>query len=103
MFLLKIEITCFSADVRTSLLTSKAARERKIEEKQQKSQALNVFKPKKVIENENRSKALNTAISVENKGFTLMQKMGYKPGTAIGKSGLLFYTSLEFNNTTFIK
>lgn len=45
--------------------------------------------PKKVLEEERRNEGLNIAISTNNKGFSLLQKMGYKPGTAIGKSGYL--------------
>ena len=41
----------------------------------------------KVIENEAREKGLSMPISSDNKGFTLLQKMGYKEGTSLGKSG----------------
>lgn len=32
------------------------------------------------------TQALNKPISVENKGFQLLQKMGYKPGSSLGKN-----------------
>lgn len=42
----------------------------------------------KVIENEAREKGLSLPISTGNKGFALMQKMGYKEGMSLGKSGM---------------
>lgn len=44
-------------------------------------------KPTRVLEAERREEGLQEAIGADNKGFSLLQKMGYKPGTAIGKSG----------------
>lgn len=79
----------FSADVRPSLLSDKAARKRKIEVEQQLSNDKHRQKPKRVIETENRDKGLETALNADNKGFSILQKMGYKPGSAIGKRGLI--------------
>ena len=39
------------------------------------------------MEAERREEGLNSTIDGGNKGFALLQKMGYKPGQAIGKSG----------------
>ncbi|KAK3919661.1 G patch domain-containing protein 11 [Frankliniella fusca] len=44
-------------------------------------------RPVKVIEAQRREEGLQVAIGADNKGFALLQKMGYKPGTGIGKSG----------------
>ncbi|KAJ4451942.1 hypothetical protein ANN_03425 [Periplaneta americana] len=44
-------------------------------------------KPLKLVEAERREEGLNEAICDNNRGFSLLQKMGYKPGMAIGKSG----------------
>ncbi|KAJ1527390.1 hypothetical protein ONE63_007374 [Megalurothrips usitatus] len=44
-------------------------------------------RPVKVIEAERREEGLKEALGADNKGFALLQKMGYKPGTGIGKSG----------------
>ena len=41
----------------------------------------------KVIEDEARTRGLSQPISSDNKGFALLQKMGYKEGTSLGKSG----------------
>ena len=39
------------------------------------------------LEAERRDEGLSEALGDSNKGFALLQKMGYKPGMAIGKSG----------------
>ena len=41
-----------------------------------------------MLEAEKREEGLNSAIGAENKGFALLSKMGYKPGMALGKTGL---------------
>lgn len=41
----------------------------------------------KAVEAEQRNLGLNNALTSENKGFRLLEKMGYKPGMAIGKKG----------------
>lgn len=38
------------------------------------------------LERENRDKGLNTAISKDNKGFKLLEKMGFRPGESLGRS-----------------
>lgn len=40
----------------------------------------------KTIENENRQIGLSTSIDSSNKGFAMLQKMGYKAGQSLGKS-----------------
>lgn len=49
--------------------------------------AISKVKPKKQVEEEHREEGLKTAIGADNKGFNLLQKMGYKPGTSLGKDG----------------
>lgn len=44
-------------------------------------------RPVRVIEAQRREEGLQEAIGADNKGFALLQKMGYKPGSGIGKSG----------------
>lgn len=41
----------------------------------------------KVLECEKRKEGLEKPLEQNNKGFALLQKMGYKPGDGIGKSG----------------
>lgn len=38
------------------------------------------------LERENRDKGLTTAISKDNKGFKLLEKMGFRPGESLGRS-----------------
>lgn len=43
------------------------------------------LKPMKEEQQERLEEGLTTAISSSNKGFCMLQKMGYKPGTSLGK------------------
>lgn len=43
-------------------------------------------KPVKQLEVERREEGLNVAISSDNKGFSMLAKMGYKQGDSIGRS-----------------
>ncbi|XP_022091325.1 G patch domain-containing protein 11-like isoform X2 [Acanthaster planci] len=45
------------------------------------------FKPIKEREQEHRLKGLGNALSSQNKGFALLEKMGYKQGMGLGKTG----------------
>ncbi len=62
-------------------------RQKKIEQKRKESNESNKekFKPFRVLEEEARNVGLNKQIGSENKGFQLLSKMGYKPGTSLGK------------------
>jgi len=61
--------------------------------KQNQKKPGNVSKPKivapviskKKLESMNREKGLQTSLTSNNKGFAMLQKMGYKPGMGIGK------------------
>jgi len=44
-------------------------------------------KPHRQLEMEQRDEGLKNALTAENKGFKLLEKMGYIPGTGIGKKG----------------
>ncbi|XP_073528728.1 G patch domain-containing protein 11 [Phyllobates terribilis] len=57
------------------------------EEKHKESNIKNRQKSLKEVEQERRDTVLNEALSKENKGFALLQKMGYKKGQALGKKG----------------
>jgi hypothetical protein len=70
-----------SADTRPGLVSAAVARAHNIEKKNKVSNSKNVFKPKAVVEHEKREEGLQSAISSDNKGFALLAKMGYKPGT----------------------
>ncbi|KAG8583595.1 hypothetical protein GDO81_008479 [Engystomops pustulosus] len=57
------------------------------EQKHMESNVKNRQKSLKEVEKERRDTVLNEALSNENKGFALLQKMGYKKGQALGKKG----------------
>ena len=65
----------------------KKATEYKKETKRKITDVKNRTKPKVVLEKEHREEGLNKTIGTENKGFSLLSKMGYKPGMALGKTG----------------
>ncbi|KAB1267374.1 G patch domain-containing protein 11 [Camelus dromedarius] len=75
-------------DVRPGLPMLRQIREaRRKEEKQQEANLKNRQKSLKEEEQERRDIGLKNALGCENKGFALLQKMGYKSGQALGKSG----------------
>ncbi|KAG6934101.1 G-patch domain containing 11 [Chelydra serpentina] len=57
------------------------------EEKQKEANQKNRQKSLKEEERDRRDTVLKSALGNENKGFALLQKMGYKSGQALGKSG----------------
>ncbi|XP_019726088.1 G patch domain-containing protein 11 isoform X2 [Hippocampus comes] len=59
----------------------------KREEKHKESNIKNRQKTFKEQEKESRETALQSSISNDNKGFALLQKMGYKAGQGLGKEG----------------
>ncbi|XP_050523682.1 G patch domain-containing protein 11 isoform X2 [Daktulosphaira vitifoliae] len=52
-----------------------------------KTELLDKSKSIKILEQKNRQDGLEKAIDSSNKGFSLLEKMGYKPGLGIGKNG----------------
>lgn len=84
---------CFSLpekDIRPGLIKNRnLQRSHEILKKKQVTDQVNKqqFRPQRVVEAERREEGMSVALSTENKGFALLQKMGYKPGSGIGKSG----------------
>ncbi|XP_026641841.1 G patch domain-containing protein 11 [Microtus ochrogaster] len=75
-------------DIRPGVPMLRQIREaRRKEEKQQEANLKNRQKSVKEEERERRDVGLKNALGCENKGFALLQKMGYKSGQALGKSG----------------
>lgn len=62
----------------------------KKEIKQKEINVKNRQKTYKEQEKESREAALQNSISNQNKGFALLQKMGYKAGQGLGKEGKYF-------------
>ncbi|KAF6040210.1 GPATCH11 [Bugula neritina] len=74
-------------DVKPGLYKSSKEAQRRIQQAKQEENRKKLQKPLKVIEAEKRDEGLNKSLDSTNKGFALLQKMGYKPGDGIGKSG----------------
>ncbi|KAJ9596278.1 hypothetical protein L9F63_027098 [Diploptera punctata] len=81
---------CVKEDIRPGLIHSRTQqrnhnihKKKKVTDEENKQQN----KPQRVVEAERREEGLSSAINDGNKGFALLQKMGYKPGQAIGKTG----------------
>ena len=80
----------YRQDVRPGLI-SKGTHCKQFAENTKKDSTKTNMKPKRVMEQENRLQGLEKSLTSENKGFALLQKMGYKPGMSIGKSGGRYY------------
>ncbi|KAM4694118.1 G patch domain-containing protein 11 [Discoglossus pictus] len=75
-------------DVRPGMPLARSVKESYQKEQKQKEVNLkNRQKSIKEVEKERRDTVLNEALGNENKGFALLQKMGYKKGQALGKKG----------------
>lgn len=82
-------ISMNSPDVRPGVPMAKRVKEAMRKETLQKETNIkNRQKSLKEQEQESREVALQSSISSLNKGFTLLQKMGYKTGQGLGKQGL---------------
>nr|CAD7448124.1 unnamed protein product [Timema bartmani] len=85
-------MVCYSIpnDVRPGLIRDHSLqRQAEMDKKKQQTNMKNKehFRSHRAVELERREEGLSSALSNNNKGFALMQKMGYKPGSGIGKSG----------------
>ncbi|XP_028517382.1 G patch domain-containing protein 11 isoform X2 [Exaiptasia diaphana] len=69
------------------LLLDRLARKGKVEAKHEQDKERNKVKPMKQREQENREEGMAKALDSSNIGFALLQKMGYKQGTGLGKEG----------------
>ncbi|XP_075226364.1 G patch domain-containing protein 11 [Lycorma delicatula] len=80
---------CVKDDIRPGLIHTHAdKRNHELLKRKGEKNEINKLnnRPKSFIEAENRENALNQPISSDNKGFAMLQKLGYKPGTGLGKS-----------------
>lgn len=66
-------------------MTRKQQRLHDQKNKKMKCSSLNKTVGIKALEELRRQEGLKKAIDSKNKGFGMMQKMGYKPGSGIGK------------------
>lgn len=77
-------------DIRPGLIVSHKEKRNfeALKRKQEKDELYKKNNPNvKVLESEKRKEGLEKPIEQNNKGFAMLQKMGYKPGTSIGKTG----------------
>lgn len=80
-----------SPDVRPGVPMVKRQKEAiKKEALHKEKNAQNRQKSYREQEKESRESALQSSISSQNKGFALLQKMGYKAGQGLGKQGQTF-------------
>lgn len=82
----KLLVGCETNDVRPGLLFNKTQKREHEIHKHQLEARLKKSKSYSEQESDAREKGLQTAISTENKGFKLLEKMGFKPGSSLGKS-----------------
>lgn len=72
-------------DVKPSLIkNSSQKRQIEIETKQRELQEKNKFKPLHEAQKEKLTEGLNKALTSDNKGFAMLSRMGFKPGTSLG-------------------
>jgi len=64
--------------------------------KRKELELLNKTPSMKELEEQRRQEGLEKAIDSSNKGFSLLQKMGYKPGLGIGKNGKLLHSKILY-------
>ncbi|XP_044310878.1 G patch domain-containing protein 11 isoform X1 [Varanus komodoensis] len=88
-------------DVRPGMPMLRRVRETfRKEEKQKEANEKSRQKSIKEQEEEQRETVLNIALGNENKGFAMLQKMGYKSGQPLGKSGKGIVEPIPLNITT---
>ena len=84
---------CLPKDVKPGINKTKSQQrehqvaKRQFELREEAKQAKRVKKTSKQLEVEAREEGLSTKLDSSNKGFALLEKMGYKPGTGLGKAG----------------
>nr|XP_020658500.1 G patch domain-containing protein 11 [Pogona vitticeps] len=88
-------------DVRPGMPLPRRVKETfKKEEKQKEANEKSRQKSLKEQEREQRETVLNIALGNENKGFAMLQKMGYRSGQPLGKSGKGITEPIPLNITT---
>lgn len=79
-FLAKLE------DVKPSLIKNNSVKRQMEIENRKREEQERKNKPIHVAQKEKLKEGLGKAISSDNKGFAMLSKMGFKPGTSLGKS-----------------
>jgi len=72
-------------DVRPGLILKRSLK--RVHEMEKKAAEMKKVKCQKEVEVEKREEGLSRPIAPDNKGFALLQKMGFKAGSGLGKTG----------------
>lgn len=72
-------------DVKPSLIKNSAVKRQIAIEEKEKEQRKK-FKPIHEVQKDKMKEGLSTALAEDNKGFAMLSKMGFKPGSSLGKS-----------------
>lgn len=78
-----------AAENAPGLVPDKIAKKYKREIKHNELNQRNKIKPMRVRETEHRELGLASALDSSNKGFAMLQKMGFKHGMGLGKDGTI--------------
>ena len=78
-----------AAENAPGLVPDKIAKKYRKEVKHNELNQRNKIKPMRVRETEHREQGLASALDSSNKGFAMLQKMGFKHGMGLGKDGTL--------------
>lgn len=73
-------------DVTPSLIRNTSVKRQNEIELKKKEQQMKIRKPIHEQQKDQLKEGLNKAITSDNKGFAMLSKMGFKPGTSLGKS-----------------
>lgn len=73
-------------DVKLSLIQNSSMKRQHEIETKRLEQLKNKSKPMHEVQKEKMNEGLNTALASDNKGFAMLSKMGFKPGTSLGKA-----------------
>lgn len=73
-------------DVTPSLIKNNSVKRQNEIEMKKKEQIRNRNKPIHEVQKEKLKEGLNKAITSDNKGFAMLSRMGFKPGTSLGKA-----------------
>lgn len=92
---------CGSADIRPGLVHSRVKqREYNAEKKKERNKEEQKKSNTKFLASERLNEGLENPIGPENKGFSMLQKMGFKPGSSLGtkKTGILEPIAISIKN-----
>lgn len=75
-------------DVTPSLITNSSIKRKNEIELKKQEELKSRNRPMHEVQKEKLKEGLNKAITSDNKGFAMLSRMGFKPGTSLGKSSM---------------